>query len=94
MIHTPKKSRGTLKPQMAKLPKDEKKTTENGGMNRYRVVDRADGVECNIDGNPRTVLLEGPKIGTLQHIALGNKAGLLAAHNAQLLAAGEKQFPA
>ena len=63
-------------------------------LNRYRVVDRADGVECNIDGNPRTVLLEGPKIGTLQRIALENKAGLLAAYNAWLLAAGEKQFPA
>ena len=62
-------------------------------LNTYRFVDRADGVPCKIERNPRTIMLEGPKIGIVEHVAFENKAGLLSAHNARLTAASEKPFP-
>ena len=62
-------------------------------LNTYCLVDRADGVPCKIEGNPRAVMLEGPKIGIVEHVAFENKAGLLSAHNARLTVANEKPFP-
>ena len=62
-------------------------------VNRYRPVDRADGVLCRIDGNLRTVMLEGPRIGVLERVVFEDKAGLLAAHNTRLIEANERPFP-
>ena len=38
-------------------------------LNKYRLVDRAGGVPCKIEGSLRTIMLEGPKIGIVEHVA-------------------------
>jgi len=35
-------------------------------LNQYRPVGRADGVQCRIKGNLRSLMLEEPRIGVLE----------------------------
>ena len=40
-------------------------------LHRHRLVDHADGVECMTEGNLRSVMLEGPRIGALERVFFG-----------------------
>jgi hypothetical protein len=51
----------------------------SGTVNQYRLADNPNGVQCMIEGNLRSAMLEGPRVGVLERAVFRDEAGLRAA---------------